>query len=181
MADETTYGPAQERRTRTPIDFRSLRPNEAGRFEIGMIPHLLSQLTGHQMGDQILIDPSQTNDVGRTIQHEAIHALLMRLGRGQSQQLASSISNYNSIADMIQKSRTGNMAEEVPAYMGAYEQPTKNPFYPNMKMGETQVPQDWRDAYISELQRKLTLINPKMAKTYGLLSGQGQGQGQGVK
>lgn len=173
MSDEsTTYGPAQERRTRTPITFKTpVDTGGEGQYEnpASLFGHILAlaHLTGPETGS-IQIDPTLNQEPGqlsRTIRHEAIHsALLNSANRGQFSQAAAETPNFQEIARALSqrgRAMVGRPSAEVPAYMGAYNQQ------------ESGVPQDWRDEYIAALKQKLFAINPRIGAIYNQLSAPG--------
>lgn len=169
-----TYGPAQERRTRTPISFEHLSPNFEGDFHPSdPISSIIANIRSAPAPGTIRIDPDQTNDVGRVIRHEGIHAVLDRLPTSKARELAESSPVYSKIAANLQASgRVGNPADEAPAYMGAYEKDNTgfNPAYPFQKTSETSVPPDWRTQYINEIKTKLAALDPNLGKMFSQLS-----------
>jgi hypothetical protein len=170
----TTYGPAQERRTRTKVQFSHLPEDQQGHFQgpsmldlLTNIPALMKGTPLEQLPNNgtITLDPTSKDfDLNLDTRHEAIHSLLMNAKGLQG--IAQSSDLYSQIAQAVMQSRRGNMADEVPAYMGAYDPK------------QTSVPQDWRDEYIGKLQDTLAKINPQLAKTLGLLSQSPQGASQ---
>jgi hypothetical protein len=168
----TTYGPAQERRTRTKVKFQPLPESQEGTFQGPSMLDLLTNIPALMKGTSleslpnngtITLDPTSKDfDLNRDTRHEAIHSLLMNAKGLQGS--AQSPDIYSQVAQAVMQNRRGNMADEVPAYMGAYDPK------------QTSVPQDWRDEYIGKLQDTLTKINPQLAKTLGLLSQGPSGQ-----
>lgn len=171
-----SFGPAQERRTRTPIEFKELSPGNEGDYTTASpIQSILANIRQDPAAAQgtIRVDPNQTNDVGRTIRHEAIHQVLLnQLGPQKAREVAQSSPLYNQIASQLhQDSRFGNTADEVPAYMGAYEKSDQgfNPSLPFQKTSETSVPPDWRTQYINDIKQKLSTY-PDIQRMFSQLS-----------
>lgn len=181
MAD--SYGPAQERRTRTNVQFKELPRGESGRYDPSdSTAKILANIRRDPVAAQgtITIDPSQSNDVGRIIRHEAIHQLFSRLPEAQARQIASSPSNFNQIADILRASgRQGNPADEAPSYMGAYE-PQRvgpNPSLPFAGASETQATPFQAADYRNQIIQNLMSF-PDIQRMYGQLTQQSSQQPQ---
>lgn len=164
LDSSTSYGPAQERRTRTPVKFAKLRPGQEGEYEgptlIDMIKNTLPLLQGRELPNRgsITLDPTSANfNLGRDTKHEAIHSLLMP-AQFDIDKTVQGTPGFNQIAQVLMKLRAGNALDEVPAYMGSFDQK------------QTQIPQNWRDEYVSKLKEALFKLNPKMGQLYGELS-----------
>jgi hypothetical protein len=183
MAQEQTEGVKKDfksghqgrvvaRRTKTPIVFKDLGPNDEGTYDpaspiagiklLMSSPKLLAAL-GKGVGT---LNPNATDfNLGRDTRHEEVHALMDNLPAGlfenpttPGSNLAQQIPGYFQIAQQLVKSRAGNMSQEVPAYAA-----TNDP-------AQTGVPADWMTQYIGMLKNGLAQINPQLGQTLGLLS-----------
>lgn len=96
-----------------------------------------------------------------------------QLGQEKAREIAQSGQGYDKIASMLRSNdRGGNMQDEVPAYMGAYEPDNTgkvSQFYPNQRSSETSVPPDWRTQYINDIKQKLSTY-PDIQRMFSQLS-----------
>lgn len=146
-ADGTTYGPAVSRISRTPIEFSENMPSSRTQGEF--IP----------AENKIRVNPnSKGYPVNQVLRHEQIHAVLNGLP-GAGQQVAQQVPGYKEIADRVAGAGTGNMADEVPAYMG--QSPTPQIYG---------ISQDQRNAYIQGLQSQLNKLDPGIAERFARLT-----------
>ena len=163
MADNsTTYGPAQSRRTRTPIEFTSSEEN-AGRYTppsdfqqfLSKIP-LLGQLINS--AGTIKVNPANTSDINRVVKHESVHALLNPLFQsGQLEQLNNQNPAYSPIAAKIMSSGVGDPNAEAPAYSTTGES------------GMIGVTNPLSSQYIDNLKQQLFKLDPKLAQKLGAM------------
>lgn len=162
---------AQERRTRTPIRFKKDIHSTQGTGVGGLFTPpsksiadtITNYLTSKTPG--ITIDPSAINDVGTTIRHEGVHALMNQYNV-DPEALASQIPMYQQIASKFPHGY-GNPAAEVPALAATGELGN---------MYHNPIPQDWIDTYHQQLQDRLFQMNPNLGKIYSQFSQGGQQQ-----
>lgn len=130
-----TYGPAVSRITRTPISFA---PGvNKGEYD----PATRS----------ISIDPTKSTDVGATIRHESIHALLDKVPGAP--QMAAASTGYGD----LQKFFSGGMGDpryEAPAYLGAGGA---------QFLGLSDVV---RKSFLDDFQNRLAAANPQAAQSF---------------
>lgn len=168
----TTYGPAQARISRTPIEFtKNLMsgPTAAGEYE--QAPGGLSGLLAHIPGlsninsPQIRVNPNSPSigmpglpgNVGAVVRHEQAHALMDKLPN--SDKVASHPVEYMPLVRPTRRSYSGDPTDEVPAY--AVTQPSGQMGQPQLGMG--QVPAHQQDAYVQALLANIARINPAIA------------------
>lgn len=145
-ADGTTYGPAQSRISRTPIEFTEDMP-------------ALRQGEYFPQSDKIRVNPNSKGfPVHQVLKHEQIHAILSKLPQEGVPQ-STSAPGYSDIAQRIQGAVQGNPADEVPAYMGQSQTP-----------GFYGISPEQRNAYIQGLQQQLTKLDPKIADRFARLT-----------
>ena len=173
MADNTTYGDSEERRTRTPIRFRKVE-GAAGRYHppvsadapslqkfISTIADKFSTLPGNS----IEVDPSQTDDPNRVVRHEGVHALLNGIDLSA---VNKNIPAYSKIAAAFPSSGYGDPNTEIPAYAATGE------------LGNIYghpIAQNWMDEYTNQLQAALLKNNPALGQKYGQFVTASQSQG----
>ena len=167
--DSITYGPAQSRRSRTPIKFDTSESN-AGKFTppgeptstferiLSVLPVLKNFVnpTG-----QITINPNNANDPEQTIRHESVHALLSNANEsGQLDQLNAQNPFYqkivNSLTSPISASPAGT-SQEIPAYALSGE---------GSKVG---MDAPATQGYINNLIKQFSKLDPKTAKALGAM------------
>ena len=161
----TSYGPAQERRTRTPIRYQDLPKGEEGEYNVPKPSSILDALPILLQSPNLLqavlskgliqVDPSQSTPT--TLKHEATHAALLQSPIADKiTQLATQIPGFGILSNAL-KGRGGNMQDEVSAY-AAENDPKMN------------LPQDTRNSYINSLVQQLTRLDPGTAQKYQRLS-----------
>jgi hypothetical protein len=158
----TTYGPAQDRVTRAPIQFSDLGSDDEGSYGPTLLEkfkNVIPLLTGSPLAGTITLNPNAADfDLNRDSRHEAIHAALAGQNTGDS--LIQS-NNYGPIVQALMaqhRNLSFSKPQETAAYMGAYDPK------------QSGVPQDWRDEYIDKVKNALFKMNPKLAKMYQELS-----------
>lgn len=142
----TTYGPAQARISRSPIEFTEDMPQQR-------------QGEYFPQTDTIRVNPNSTGfPIHQVLKHEQIHAVLSKLpGEGTPQ--STSAPGYQEIASRVQGNVQGNMGDEVPAYMGQSQTP-----------GFYGISPEQRNAYIQGLQQQLMKLDPKIAERFSRLT-----------
>lgn len=164
----TTYGPADERITHTPIVFgKILGRNYSGAYNpdgISPLDFLTLLRNPSQIPDAIKsgvldVDPNKPY-VSNTIHHEAIHQVLMKQLAGQVG-LPAVRSAITSLPDFPEMSNAvsvfygkgqGNMADEVPAMILSRDEGLIQ------NKGN-----DWIDSKIQEIHGAINKLNPAMA------------------
>lgn len=172
MADDsTTYGPAQERHTHTPIHFINSGSDMGGYIGanplsiIQALPLLLqnpSSLKDILSKGTINVNPTiKDNDVNSTLRHEAIHATQAQSPVADKMaELVQKIPGFATIAGAVNKYTGGDtkyLPDETMAYAGEND-PRVN------------IPQDVRNSYVGQLVDQLMKIDPSTAKTYQALA-----------
>jgi hypothetical protein len=146
-ADGTTYGPAQSRISRTPIEFSENMPSARTQGEF--IP----------AENRIRMNPNSKGfPINQVLRHEQIHAVLNGLPNAGVPQ-AEAAPGFSDIAQRVQGAATGNMGDEVPAYMGQSQTP-----------GFYGISPEQRNAYIQGLQSQLVKLDPKIAERFAKLT-----------
>lgn len=146
-ADGTTYGPAQARVSRTPIEFSENMPSPQTQGEF--IP----------AQNKIRVNPNSAGyPTSQVLRHEQIHAVLNGLPNA-GQQVAQQAPGFSDIANRVAGTGTGNMADEVPAYMGQSPTPQIYGISPEQ-----------RNAYVQGLAAQLQKLDPKIAAQFQQLS-----------
>lgn len=165
-----SYGPAQERVTKTPISFEDFPPGQYGGYSattpLEDFPSLFQSgdlSNGIKAGILRIAkgDPNQSN----TIKHEAIHQVLMKqfagqYGLGAVHQATAADPDLTSA---VSKIGSGNMADEVPAYVLSGDPRLQTPALHN-------IIQTYSKKTIANLQK----LNPQLANQVLQLSPQGQ-------
>jgi hypothetical protein len=156
-----TYGPAMSRIGRTPIGFSQGIAESSGRYATN----------DFNKRGTIIVNPASTDDsdIGATIRHEDIHSILRNLEPETSkgvnlQDLNKANPYYQQIADIVGKTRGGEMPSEIPAYMGAYSKA----FTPD-------VPQNLQQLYTDYFQKQLQQFDPRAASGYGRVAAMNAG------
>lgn len=166
MADDnTTYGPSEERRTRTPIKFKKdIKAGDqtgvAGVFRLtpsSLMDAIRSKISG-ESGSSIEIDPSASNDPNQTIRHEAIHALLS----GQNMdQINSQLPAFAQMKSVFPSSGYGDPNQEIPAFAATGEA---------SRIYQHPIPGQFIDNYIDQLKGALQKINPGLVSKYSSIT-----------
>lgn len=159
VVGNTSYGPAQARVTRTPVDYSTNLPT-AGLFQSESPIHKIASAILPSVfppGGHITINPSGTSDVGRTTRHEEIHAALDPIN--QSGQLDALNADNPAFTEAQPNTDIGEKNQEMPAYAGSGE------------LSEVGVNPIISQAYIGKLRDQLFKLDPAMAKMYNKLSG----------
>lgn len=175
--DGTTYGPAQARISKTPIDFTDQMAHgsrAAGEYD-SVEPTALNKLLDNMRGQispptgTIRINPNSPSigvpgmpkDLSATIRHEEAHALMDKLGPIDLQnKVASSPMEYNNLRVPVSSSYGGRTPEEVPAY--ALTQDPGQVGQPQLNV--QQVPAAHQQAYVESLLNNIARINPQLAQ-----------------
>lgn len=129
MADEnTTYGPAQERRTKTPIVYQNWPAGQHGGYQelppLEDFPQLFKSnnlATGLSQGVINVNKNESPSDQSNTIRHEAIHQVLTKqlagkIGIDSVRKLTSNLPAFPAASAAVSQIGSGNMQDEAPAY-----------------------------------------------------------------
>ena len=134
----------------------------AGKYDPeGVMHHLISKVIPGLVhpGGSIQINPNNTADVQRILQHEKVHALLDGLNEdGTLDRLNAANPYFKSMASKILVEPGGDISTEAPAYAATGE---AKQFGIDPKIST---------AYQTHLQKQLTTIDPKLGAAYGQLS-----------
>lgn len=137
----TTYGPAQSRITRTPINFTNQGDQWGGLYD----PN----------SNQITVNPNNTGDVGRTVRHESVHAVMsnpqVQTAANQGPQMQSAIA---SMPHFI-----GDPTAEAASYISQNQ--------PGMRVPGSNITSNWpnatRNGALDEMMSNVRNMSPSSA------------------